>query len=184
MRKTGIMALIFFLLFPGMGIGLAYTPPSVNSGQPHLNDLASKTLYGEITEIHQGSVSLHTVERDYVLSFTRDTRFYCNDSPAAWQALRPVYHNAFFEAYLIINGDGDLTDVQGYYFGKECKIDNWEKANDHLKLFLKTVEEEQELVCPLTPGARVPAGPEWLSPGEAVFVLFSIRGGIRAVYSI
>jgi hypothetical protein len=183
MGKSGVLALILLILFPCKGSAFPDGNAATNCIPTHINEETVQTLYGEIVEINPGIIRLHTSEREYVLSFTRNARFYCNDSPSLWQALRPVYSNAFFEAFVKISCNGDLIEAKGYYIGKECLIERWENENDTLKLYLKTVEEEREMICPLAPDARVP-GAGWLSTEEPVFVLFSIRGEVRAVYPI
>ena len=164
---------------------LAIFPGS--SAVPDLTGTAAAAeyqFYGEILDISPTAVYLDTGDGVRRLQLADRAQIYCNGMPAAWRALRPIYQNAYFEAYVYLNEQKEVCAIRGFYNGQECLVEDWTTQEGELRLTLRTVEGEEQLVGRVAPGARLPRQINWLETGETVFVLFNAMGGVRGVYLI
>lgn len=171
------------ILFLTLGLPARATQPG-NSTGAGIPVSVAKQLYGEIIAINAAEILLHTAGGDYRFKLAKGVQFYCNGMPAAWRALRPVYADAYFEAFVDFNDQKEVNAVRGFYNGQECLIEDWVAQREGLRLKLTTVEGERYLECPLAPGARLPQQKNWLETGATVFVLFNYAGGARGIYLV
>ncbi|HBF40115.1 MAG TPA: hypothetical protein DDW50_22765 [Firmicutes bacterium] len=140
-----------------------------------------REIIGEIVAINAETVRVthDGMTDDYKL--TADSQITCNGLSATWQGLRPITPQAFFEARLLVNDEGQIIAVDGSYRGEECILLGWFYKSGHLWLQLGAAQKNQTQWKVVKTGARQPEE-GWLYTGQDLFVVYDRVGEIRGIY--
>jgi hypothetical protein len=139
-------------------------------------------IYGEILMISPAEVVIINKEKRFHLKMAPRVQVFCNGYSSVSNALLPVTPEALFEAEVMIDDRNEVILVNGFYYGEACIIKSWEKDNTQFKLRLFSPGSRQTASYLVKSGARIPDGNGWLEEGREIFVLFSMQGGVRAIY--
>ena len=145
-------------------------------------DSDSLILYGEIIAISPQQLILHCLNGDFNINIKSDTQIICNGMSGTWNALRPVTSNAFFEAEVQVNRKSEAMIINAQYVGAEYLIEQWTVYKGKINLKLRNPDTEEEKEIPMAFSAKVPTNPEWLIENQIIFVLYNLKGEIRAVF--
>jgi len=138
-------------------------------------------LYGEILYITNDRYILRCGEELISGKLTPAAKFFCNGMPAVWEALLPVYDEAYFEAEVLVNRLKETVSINGFYTGEELIIKSWSYQREKLLLRLKQPDQGTVVEKYLADDARLPKG-DWLRTDQPVYLLYNIHGEARAVF--
>lgn len=180
--KIIIVLLILFFssvpVFASQEVVVNYQTPDLIRGRSFAG---LHQIYGEIAEISSTYLLLINGESDNRLNVASTSLIFCNGLPAIWQALLPVTAEAFFEAEVMVNDRNQAVIINGFYYGEECLINNWREEQSSLKIELISVVTGKTTENFLT-GLHRSSDLNWLEKGQVIFVLYGMKGGIRAVF--
>jgi hypothetical protein len=139
-------------------------------------------IYGEIMMISPAEIVIRNPEKRFHLKMAPRVQVFCNGYSSVSNALLPVTPEALFEAEVVMDEGNKVILVNGFYYGEECTIQSWEKNKTQLRLRIFSPGSRQSASYQVDNGARIPDGYGWLEEGREIFVLFSMKGGVRAVF--
>mgnify|MGYP000886501505 FL=1 len=143
----------------------------------------SGEYYGEITFLSPENLQLMVDGEPLLWKISRDARFFCNGYEASWKALLPVTDTAYFEATVYINTEGEVCLVNGFYYGFEAIIRDYQYIQGRLRLTLLRPESGEIGVYWVDSRARLPKGSDWLQRENGLYFLYNSNGEIRGIFS-
>lgn len=142
----------------------------------------SGEYYGEIDFLSPENLRLTVGGQALVWKISRNARFFCNGLEASWNALLPVTDTAYFEAMVYINTEGEVCLVNGFYYGFEGIIQDYQYVQGRLKLTLLQPESGETGIYWVDSRARLPEGSDWLQKEQGLFFLYNSNREIRGIF--
>lgn len=143
----------------------------------------SGEYYGEVTFLSPENLQLTVEGKPICWEISRDARFFCNGFEASWEALLPVTDAAYFEATVYINTEGEVCLVNGFYYGFEGIIQDYQYIQGRLRLTVFQPESGDLGVYWVDERARLPEDSDWLQSDRGLFFLYNTSGEIRGIFS-
>lgn len=141
-----------------------------------------REYYGEIVGINAETVELLRDGVRLSFKFTDFPSFFCNGYEAKPETLMPVTENAYFEAVVYVDAQGRACLVNGFYYGMEGVICDYQQGEQGLQLTLYQLDQDRTNTLRISSKARLPRSNAWFDRGNVVYVLYGYYGEIRAVY--
>jgi hypothetical protein len=138
-------------------------------------------LEGEVVAIDAGEVIICKLGVCFRLKMAPKAKITCNGLVSAWQSLRPVTPQAFFNARAVLNGLNQVIVLDGFYQGEECIIRGWRSGDEQLCLRLTSMVDHRNKWRFVKSDARLPTE-NWLTTGQEIYVLYDRVGQVRGVY--
>jgi hypothetical protein len=143
--------------------------------------------YGEIISITPITLTLWSQQALQHYTLSPQACFFCNGNPASWKALTPVTPDSFFEAKLLINQNAEIIAIDGYYYGEPCVIKDWRYREGRLyrlKVFSPGAQTTawRTLTSQETSPGTFPSGLRWLELEREIYILYNLKGEIRAIF--
>ena len=147
-----------------------------------LQDPEMKEVYGEILDVSPETIMLETNGISHVYKLSPQAGIYCNGLPSVWYVVKFVSDRAYFEADVLLNETGEIVIINASYYGEPCVINGWTGEDGRLSLSVYIPNSDDTKKLFLAYGVRTPDGPDWLTEGREIFVLYNYKEEIRAVF--
>ena len=144
----------------------------------------AKEVYGEIVGINRDLVLIKTQTGEFSFKLSDGSRLFCNNLVCNWEALQPVAADAFFEAQIVYNEKQEAIVLNSFYYGAECLLLDAKKIEGQIILVLENLETGKIGTWTLNIGANFLWRTTWLPVKQVIYVLFSMNGGIRALFLV